>query len=257
MEKRPSASEARAQKRILSELDNRMGNVLFIGARVPDIAAHLASRGLFVTVVESDPTRLQAFLEHMKSAGLEQSMSVDLRPYPSISFEGSSYNVVVAWEGTPDGMLPDEFFKKVRRELKAGSNLYLRTALRPALPSSQGLLRKVASRLPERVVSAGEGVSERILSMLIDPDAPDRSALVEAADRFLVVENIEVLSVLPPPVARLAGVASGLGHFAAGVPMVIDLLDARLVGLGAVASLATSALLRCSKSREFGRIFRV
>ena len=115
----------RVIEKLVAIMDGRRGSLLFLGAHLPEVAVHAMGRGLYVTVVESNEERMKAFLEPLKKAGHDLSVSLERRPYEAIEFVASSYNYVICWDGVP-AAFPDPalFFKKVRREL------------RPAAPSS-------------------------------------------------------------------------------------------------------------------------
>lgn len=221
---------------LIARMDNRIGHALFIGADLPEVALHLLKKGLTITVVESDAARLDAFLDPLRAEKLDRSVSIDSRPYPSIEFLSSSYNVIVAWGGLPAEMEPPLFFKKVRRELKAGSTLYLKVNLEPAVAA-----------LPDGVAAA--------LSL---PDACKLDEVKEAADRFLNLEEFVSLGVFTE---RLMLLPLALRKLLKTVPLptleVARFLDRRVDALATGQSLAASGLLVMAKTKEFGKVFRV
>lgn len=243
---------------LLPKLDHRMGNVLFIGAHLPEVALHVLERNLFVTVVENDAQKLQAFFAPLREAKLDRGVSVDQRKYETIEFVTSSYNVILAWEGIPEGMTPALFFKKTRRELKAGSMLYLREYMRPAVGLESELLRSVEAKLPARIKELTGSLAARLESALSSEGARTLEELKEAAEQFLALEEVTPLSVFTE---RLAYLPAGLRKLLRIAPLptleVAQFLDARLIHSTLGRNLAASAILSFSKSLEFGRVFRV
>lgn len=225
-----------AAEALIARMDNRIGHALFIGADLPEVALHLLKKGLTITVVESDATRLDAFLDPLRAEKLDRSVSIDSRPYPSIEFLSSSYNVIVVWGGVPAEMDPSLFFKKVRRELKAGSTLYLKVNLSPPV-----------ERLPDSIAAA--------LSL---PEACHLEEVKEAADRFLNLEEFVSLGVFTE---RLMLLPLALRKLLKTVPLptleVARFLDRRVESLAAGQALAASGLLVMAKTKEFGKVFRV
>lgn len=221
---------------LIARMDNRIGHALFIGADLPGVALHLLKKGLTITVVESDAARLDAFLDPLRAEKLDRSVSIDSRPYPSIEFLSSSYNVIVAWGGLPAEMDPSLFFKKTRRELKAGSTLYLKLNLEPVLAA-----------LPEGIAAA--------LSL---PEACRLEEVKETADRFLNFVEFVSLGVFTE---RLMLLPLAVRKLLKTVPLptleVARFLDRRVDSLAAGQALAASGLLVMAKTKEFGRVFRV
>ncbi len=221
---------------LIARMDNRIGHALFIGADLPEVALHLLNKGLTITVVESDATRLDGFLDPLRAAKMDRNVSIDSRPYSGIEFLSSSYNVIVAWGGLPEEMEPARFFKKARRELKAGSTLYLKVNIEPAVAS-----------LPHGVAAA--------LSL---PDACKLDDVKEAADQFLNLEEFVSLGVFTE---RLMLLPLALRKLLKTVPLptleVARFLDRRVESLTVGQALAASGLLVMAKTKEFGTVFRV
>ena len=221
---------------LIARMDNRIGHALFIGADLPEVALHLLKKGLTITVVESDAARLDAFLSPVRVEKLDRSVSIDSRPYPSIEFLSSSYNVIVAWGGLPADMDPSLFFKKTRRELKAGSTLYLKVNLEPDLAA-----------LPDGIAAA--------LSL---PGARRLEEVKETADRHLNFEEFVPLGVLTE---RLMLLPLAVRKAMKKVPLptleVARFLDRGLASFRAGEALAASGLLVMAKTKEFGKVFRV
>ncbi len=240
--------------RLVGQMDNRRGSLLCVGAHLPEVASHALKQGLFVTVVEGDVERMNRFLEPLKAAGQDQSVSWDRRPYHAIEFLSSSYNYVVAWDGIPDGF-PDPalFFKKVRRELKAGGTLYLRTRVRhspaDAFPAFKGAFEKLPEALRTRITQAAALLESRLLAT----DVPLVETVKLQAERFFNFESVENLSV-----TRLPKDVRGPGRF---LPPQLFALFTRLDDLLSQSPsgklLPSTALFTFAKTKEFGRVFMV
>jgi hypothetical protein len=285
--------EADAVEYLLKRLDNRIGNALFIGADLPEAAIHLLKRGLFVTVVESDARRLAAFMAPVREQKFDKQVSVDQRPYESIEFLLSSYNVIISWRGVPDGMPLPLFFKKLRKELKAGALAYLHLPVRPALPQPPeppAWLEKVPPAIRERAEAAArrippvppavrqkaeavarrippvppavrqkaEAVARRVAAALSMPGAYDMAEVKKAADQYLNVDSEYPLSVFAE---RLMLLPEAVRLFLKKAPLptleVARFLDAHLLKAAPSAAVASSVLIAFGKTKEFGHVFRV
>lgn len=255
-----AALESWAIEQLLPKLNNRMGNVLFVRACLPEVAILLVNQGLFVTVVEHDAERLERFMAPIRAEKLDRKVSVDARAYDGIEYQASSYNVVLCWEGVPNGMEPALFFKKVRRELKAGSNLYIRMPLRPAVELPERVskpVRKLAEKLPPRVSTQLGVLLAQMTGRLSLPDAVDMEQFQAASASFLKFERSIPLSILAERLRLLPKDRQVMAHLPAGVLQALLRLDRRLLASSRNANLASSSLLVFSKSLEFGKVFRV
>lgn len=271
-------------------LDSRRGAVLFVGAELPEVALHVLRLGVFVTVVESDATRVDAFMDPLKTASLDVGVTVDRRPYSEIEFLASSYNAIIAWNGIPPETPVELFFKKTRHDLKAGGALFLRLSLRPdfvglvpaltpftqRLPAPLGAFASKAlgglSRLAGQKLEFGEAPRPDRESRPASPQLPgtgpahvkgargelgamDRASVLEAASRHYNIEKTFPLSVLVERVA-LSPIAGAMDVLPDVVYSLLARVDRRLSS-GPAGRLATSTLFHFTKTKEFGRVFRV
>jgi len=245
----------RGEEAMVPRLDHRRGSVLFIGAHLPGIARAVIDQGMFVTVVESSPSRMEQFLAPLKPHGFDQKVSWDRRPYATVEFLSSSYNAIIAWESIPEGMDHSRFFKKVRMELKAGGVLYLRARVAPSVPEVP-LLAKLSPRLPEQLKESAGRFLARLQARLAPRQALDGPALEEVADRYL---NLEENLPMAAFIDRLKDLPEGLVRVVAAAPaMVLDLavaVDGRLLQAETAGQVAAARLYRFAKTKEFGRIF--
>jgi len=245
-----AASEQPLYRALVNWIDNRIGNVLFLGARFPSLAAEMLERGISVMVVDPDIHRMESFQKETRAlAGTNRRLGFDPRPYESIRFEASSYNFALAWEGIPDGMDVSSFGKKIRRELKAGSNLYLRVPVRPTSPL--GLAQHFAAGPAARLLPAVERVERMASDALFPRGAVALAALQEDLGHWLKVE--EVVSA-GPLLARLNRLAPGLADAPLPLPglaRILGRLDQRLSG----SRWTTDVLVRASKTLDMGKVF--
>jgi len=244
-----AAAERPLHDALLSWIDNRIGNVLFLGAHFPDLAAEMLGRGISVMVVDQDTRRMERFQEAIRVAlGTNRRLGFDPRPYASIQFEASSFNFILAWDGIPDDLDCAAFGKKARRELKAGSNLYLRTAIRHAAPL--GIASRLAEGPAARLLPLAERV-ERLAGQALYPgDAPDLRCLKEDMGHWLKVEEVVPAGPLLSRLARVAPAAAD----AVSLPMfsaALGRLDHRLRD----ERWCTEVLIRASKTLEMGKVF--
>lgn len=246
----------RAVRLLEKRLDNRRGSMLFIGACLPEVAMHVAANGLFITVVESDPERMEAFMAPLRAKGVDHQVSWDRRPYSGIEFLSSSYTYLLAWDGIVPDMEVIPFLKKTRRDLKVGGTLLLRLPVLPeptlALPRAAELLARLPEGIRGPLLRSG-----RLLSTFLSPGkAISRNQLLEQAARIYNLDSVETLSVL-------SGRSDNLpGPLAAAISLlprpVVDALDEKFSSTPKLAdALAASALFCFAKSREFGHVFRV
>ncbi|MFH1530906.1 MAG: hypothetical protein ABIK09_09265 [Pseudomonadota bacterium] len=245
-----AASERPLVRALFDWIDNRIGNVLFLGARFPELAADMLGRGISVMVVDPDIRRMERFqVETRAAVGTNRRLGFDPRPYESIQFEASSYNFALAWEGIPEGMDVSSFGKKIRRELKAGSNLYLRVPVRSSAPL--GLAPRLAGGPAARLLPAVERIERIAGDALFPRGAVTLAALQEDLGRFLKVEEVVPAG---PLLARLNRLAPGLADAPLPLPALaraLGNLDQRLRG----ARWATDVLLRASKTLDMGKVF--
>lgn len=249
------------KKRVIDKLvgimDGRRGSLLFVGAHLPEVAVHAMGRGLYVTVVESDQERMSTFLEPLKAAGYDQSVSWDRRPYESIEFVASSYNYVICWEGIPTAF-PDPllFFKKVRRELKAGGTLYLRAKVRQSPADAFPMLRTSWEKLPGAMREKLTSVAALIEARLPSTDVPLSATIEKYAERFFNLESVEPLSIMGSQMTRLP--RDMRGPFRAlpkGIFTLATRLDDLLSSTKSARLLPATALFSFAKTKEFGRVF--
>ncbi len=243
------------RKRLEEWLDSRMGNALFVGAELPDVAAELVSRGIPVMVVETDAHKLEQFMGECRRLGIDKRVSIDLRPYATIAFEMSSYNAILAWEGIPKGMKAPDFFKKAKRELKAGCKLYLRETVRPPEPKLLGKLlrqplaaglfakaKEVAGRLPLKDLA--DRLAVRALW-----DLPTFEYLKTEGGRHLKVERVEWGSFMAPLLAKVEA-----GPLSALVSPLVEFGN-RFDGQLRREALSPEVLIEASKTLDLGRVF--
>ena len=245
-----AAAERPLYEALLGWIDNRIGNVLFLGAQFPTLAAEMLERGISVMVVDPDTKRMERFQEETRAiSGTNRRLGFDPRPYESIRFEGSSYNFALAWDGIPDGLGVADFGKKVRRELKAGSNLYLRVPVRPSSPL--GLAPRLVDGPGARLLPMVER-AERVAGDLFFPrGAPNIDSLREDLGRSLKVEDVVPAG---PVLARLAHLAPAIADSAVRLPAlskVLGHLDHRL----RAERWTTEVLIRASKTLDMGKVF--
>jgi len=248
----------RAIEELLPQLDSRRGGVLLVGANLPEVAIHVLKNGLFVTVVESDPSRMDAFMGPLKEENVDKSVTWDRRPYSGIEFLSSSYNYIVAWQAPPEGMAMSLFFKKARRELKAGGTLYLRIPVRPNFASEDSMLSRISVRLPAALSRALSTAGRKLLGQMNLDGSVETAEVEEAAARFLNLESVLPLSVvaerlqlLPAPLAALLRIAPK------STLAILNAVDGKLVSWKRTGLLASSNLYRFAKTKEFGRVFKI
>ena len=245
--------------RLIGIMDGRRGSLLFMGAHLPEIAVHAMGRGLYVTVVEADQERMNAFLEPLKAAGFDQSVSWDRRPYEAIEFVASSYNNVICWDGIP-AAFPDAalFFKKVRRELKAGGTLFLRTKVRQGPADAFPALRTSWEKLPEPVREKLTEIAALIETKLPASEVPLSATIEKQAEHFFNLESVEPLSIMGAHLTRLPRDARGpFRVLPKGVFSLVTHMDDLLSSSKSGRLFPATALFSFAKTKEFGRVFLI
>jgi hypothetical protein len=257
--------EQRAEQVLLQRLDHHMGNALFLGAALPNVAMDLAGRGLFITVLDTDRSRLDRLLTMARERGLEQSFSVDMRPYASIEFLSSSFNVILAWEGIPSDMPPPLFFKKSRRELKAGNSVYLRVTPLPPLtefPLPPSIKRMAAASGPGRqFIKTLDGLAQGLARRWSGAAALSIPLLNEAAGGYLQPGDVLPISILSHKLSSVPMAGPVLSRWSqktlGDASSTGGSLEDRLARHPNAVPWASSVFLIYSKTLEFGRVFRV
>lgn len=249
----------RVIQKLVTIMDGRRGSLLFLGAHLPEVAVHAMGRGLYVTVVEADQERLQAFLEPLKEAGYDQSVSLDRRPYEAIEFVASSYNYVICWDGIPTAFPdPAPFFKKVRRELKAGGTLFLRTKVRQSPADAFPLLRSSWERLPDSVRGKLTNLAAIVESRLPSVDVPLSATIEKCAEHFFNLESVEPLSIMGAQMTRLPRDVRGpFKVLPKSVFSLVTHLDDMLSSSKSGRLFPATALFTFAKTKEFGRVFMI
>ncbi len=225
--------------RLDSWIDNRIGNALILGVALAEIAAELTSRGITVTVQEKDIQAYKKLHAYVTENGDGKLVSLEPREYGAVNFESSSFNLILAWDGLPPGISVQDFFKKAKRELKAGSMLYLRTEFKNKPIGKHG---KFLGRLPysTRLSQAADLIDNGLTDLVYGKDKPELLELEESLQKYLKLED-EIFS--SPLLEKLSAPIGQLGT---------------LLPTGAEATkrhLANEVLLRASKTLDMGRVF--
>jgi len=237
-------------------MDGRRGSLLLIGAHLPEVAIHVLKRGLIVTVNEPDPQRMEAFLEPLKAESVDKSVSWDRRPYSGVEFLSSSYNFIVAWEGLPTDMPSERFFKKARRELKAGGTLFVRAKVLPDPLRDFDMVSKALEAMPDKAAAHLKRAAVGIRARLCPDGSLNSAEVITTADRFLNLEEVTPLSVVNERLDMLPGpLKQPLKMLPEGLFALLDNVDGRLASSPAGPRLATTVFFRFAKTKEFGRIF--
>jgi len=108
--------------------------VLVIGAGCPELAAMLAQKGMFVTVVDDNADRIRVVQDTANEMGGLGTVSCHVDDYSSRQFERAAFHRIVAWDVLNRFPTPDPILRKMTRELKAGGLFFLRTWIRPLEP---------------------------------------------------------------------------------------------------------------------------
>ena len=107
---------------------------LVIGAGWPELAALLAQKGMFVTVVDDNAERIRAVQDKANEMGGLGTVTCHVDDYSSRQFERAAFHRIVAWDVLNRFPTPDPIVRKMTRELKAGGLFCLRTWVRPVEP---------------------------------------------------------------------------------------------------------------------------
>jgi len=247
----------RAFERLEPKLDNRRGAMLFIGAELPELAVHVMQRGLFVTVVESDGERMKRFLEPLAEARLDRQVTWERRPYEMVEFQSSSFSYALAWRGIPDSFpAPALFFKKIKRELKAGGTFFLHHRVKPDPTTAIPLLGRMLARLPEAAQVQVRAGQRRLVDRFCPAGALPAAELLALGEQYLNHEETVGLSFLNDRLELLPFDLAG--RLAALLPALVPLLaraDNSLLATGPGAALAVDSLFVFARTKELGRVF--
>ena len=253
-----SQQRERALHWLLPQLDNRRGSALFIGADLPEIATQVLGQGMFVTVVETDADRMDAFMAPLREQRIDKSVTWERRPFNHIEFQSSSFTYASAWNGVPDGFEDQSlFFKKIRRELKAGGMLYLKSTVRRNLFEAFPELDKMLGHLPGGVRNQVQKIAETWTGLIPEIAAESQSALETRADRYLDLQEALPLSTINHQlVTHLSRDIRGSFSVLPGqLFKLADQLDARLSAMAAAQLFPTTTFFKFSRTKELGRVF--
>ncbi len=108
--------------------------VLVIGASCPEFSAQLASRNMFVTVMDDDAGRIQRAQALSNEQGGMGTVTYYVGDYSQRQFERASFNRIIAWDVLNRFPSVEPIVRKMTRELKAGGLLCVRSWVAPVLP---------------------------------------------------------------------------------------------------------------------------
>lgn len=222
---------------------------LMLGAGWPQLALDLAAKGIFVTVVDPDESRIKDISRLAGEAKLLGRVTVMQDDYRKRTFEPSAFNLVVAWDTLERYSEIEPMVKKVLRELKAGGRLFVRARITPA-QTRPALRRALRSLLPLIAFGERQALAQDSFLLPTHGTVPIEDVL-GPIDEHLVIQETIPHHVVAGDVADLAaGVAPAL---AALLPAVRK-LDAQLLERwpDAARFIAVSA----TKEKQLGRVFR-
>ncbi len=226
---------------------------LLLGASWPRLAADLAEREMFVTVVEPDAALARAVSDDAGRRGLLSQITVSQGDAKDRTFEPSGFNLVVAWESLERYEPVDAMLKKLVRELKTGGKLFVRGRVAaPAGPDVEAVIRRSLPIALSMIAPAASKTIGRPSYLGARTRGASAEALLEQLARLFVVEKSHREHVLVPDLADLAAtVAPGL---VAALPYAVR---ADNVLLGKHPELARTLTVFAKKERELGSLFRV
>jgi hypothetical protein len=230
-------------------IDNRIGHAMFLGACLPELAQNLTSRGISVMVVEEDVAKLEAFHKQTKKLDMNKRLSFDTRPYKDIKFESSSYNLVVAWDGMPQGLDITALFKKLRRELKAGAYAYIRTPIRSKDPLGVASIISKTAKTP--IGPKLEQLRESVESLFWPRDNPTIEDITEQGGKLLKLEEILFSGQVLPRIASLSPKLAQTQVLWTGLERILTGLDRKTVN----PKMSPMALIKASRTLDLGHVF--
>ena len=122
------------QEQVLEWMGCAGQKVLIIGAHCPEFAAQLASRNMFVTVIDDDAGRIQRTQTLSNEQGGMGTVTCHMDDYSQRQFERAAFNRIIAWDVLNRFPLVEPIVRKMTRELKTGGLLCLRSWVAPLVP---------------------------------------------------------------------------------------------------------------------------
>ncbi len=248
------ALDGGARKRLLDWGPAPGRKALLVGAGWAGLAADLAEREMFVTVMEPDPARARRVSEEAAARGLLSRVTVSVTEVKDRSFEVGGFNLVVLWETLARFQPYEPVLEKLLRELKTGGKLFIRETIRVPVGAHAALEAKARRLLPIALSALRPHAAQVIArpSYLAERDQGiDADALRAVVERLFVLEAEEREHALA---GDLADLCAAFGASGAWVNRALE-LDRKLVQRR--PELARTVTLLAKKERELGTTFRV
>lgn len=246
--------DGRARQELLDWGTSPGRKALLVGASWPRLAADLAERDMFVTVVDPDPHQLRAVSDDAGARGLLSRVTAAPIDARERNYENAGFNLIVCWESLERYVPREPMLKKFVRELKTGGLLYVRA--HTAAPSG----------------GTAEATMRRLLPIALSAMAPAASPTI-ARDSFLgardqgvdvdaLTAEIDKLFIIDRQTREHAGVFD-LADLAASVaPWLLPVLERALGNVEPSLrerhpELSRTITVMAKKERELGGTFRV
>lgn len=249
-----SVMDGRARQELLDWGTSPGRKALLVGASWPRLAADLAEREMFVTVVDPDPRQLRAVSDDAGARGLLSRVTAAPIDARERNYENAGFNLIVCWESLERYMPREPMLKKFVRELKTGGLLYVRahTAARPGGPAEAALRRLLPIALSALAPSASQTIAREAFLGPRDLGV-DADALVAEIDKLFIIDRQS---------REHAGVFDLADLAASALPGLLPVLERTLdkvePGLRErYPELSRTLTVMAKKERELGGTFRV
>lgn len=220
------------------------------------IAIELLKANVFVTVVESDETRIAALQALADEAKCGIRLNAYASDYMKREFASGGFDLAIFFASLGRYNEPVVILKKAARELRAGGRIFVRILVRPPT----GAISKALSRIPgaDKVLPGAAGFLGRLPGVSTLLALPDAADLVAEAGEVFKVERVERYHVLAPLVGWLSASQPGpVGRLAGRILPLALRADDAVLKTRALAPFATYLAFYGAKELQLGKTFRL
>lgn len=234
-------------------LDTR--RVCLAGRGVSALALRYAEAGSFVSVVSDDSQECAALESTIATRGLRDRATIWDKPYMAHNFEMSGIDALAVYDGIQSGDQVLPFFKKVRREIRAGGTIF---AVQRTDPDLLGVL-------PERVTEVVANLSGLLRQIAwFDRHWPlyrgiSRAAMEKAVNKFITVERFEPRHITVPHLLALLSLLPEVVAATVGRRLVrlVTQLEDKLLYEDEIRLFARTVLIAGRMETQMGRTFNI
>ncbi|MCA9522588.1 MAG: hypothetical protein KC609_16535 [Myxococcales bacterium] len=228
--------------------------ICLAGFGTADVAIEYARGGSFVTVVNPDHSECEALRSALSDLGLRERITVWNKHFMEHTFESSGLDALAVYDGIRGPSEAKSFFKKCRREVRAGGLFFTLQRVDPRL----------IEHIPSKLANIWEGASH-ILDQFdwFHRNWPTLNGLnghelLEMAEEYVTIER-KGLHHLALPYLRVAAVAVA-GRPSRGLARLfrrLAALEDRFLYEEELKLFARAVLIAGRMETQMGRVFNI